>query len=93
MKRFLKITSLVLGLGILFFLLFAWVKSEPLPEGNKGPEADALAQKMLATINMERYKNTRFLEWTFRSGANHFFWDKVLGICKVKWDGYEVALI
>jgi len=92
MKKFLKITGLVLGIGILFLLVFGWIKSEPLPNGKSGIEADALANKMLAALNIEAYKNTRFLEWSFRNEANRFIWDKELGICSVKWEDYEVSL-
>lgn len=92
MKKFLKITGLVLGIGILFLLVFGWIKSEPLPNGKSGIEADALANKMLAALNIEAYKNTRFLEWSFRNEANRFIWDKELRICSVKWEDYEVSL-
>lgn len=92
MKKFLKITGLVIGIGILVLLVFGWIKSEPLPTGRSGAQADALATKMLTALNIEAYKNTRFLEWSFRNEANHFIWDKEMGVCTVKWDDYEVAL-
>ncbi|MDT0539817.1 hypothetical protein [Croceitalea sp. P059] len=92
MKKFLKVTGIIIGLGLLLLILFGWIKSESLPEGSKSQEADLLANKMLTALNIEAYKNTRFLEWTFRNGANQFVWDKELGICVVKWDTYEVRL-
>lgn len=92
MKKLLKITGLVLGIGILFLFVFAWIKSEPLPQGKVGLEAEELAQKMLTALNTTAYQNSRFLEWTFRNGSNQFVWDKELGMCVVKWDDYEVTL-
>lgn len=92
MKKFLKITGLVLGLGILALFIYGWIKSEPLPEGVQGPKADTLAKKMLSALNENAYLNTRYLEWTFRGGANQFVWDKELGRVTVGWDENRVEL-
>jgi len=91
MKRVLKIVGIILGTLVLGLLLFIWIKSEPLPDGKQGSEADALAHKMLKALNMEAYQNTRFLEWTFRE-STHYKWDKKRGVCTLKWDANEVHL-
>ncbi|PWL38802.1 hypothetical protein DKG77_11195 [Flagellimonas aquimarina] len=88
MKRILKIV----GILILGALLFAWYAHEPLPEGNVGAKADALAHKMLKALNYQEYKKTRFLEWSYRNGANQYKWDKQKGTVKIKWDDYLVLL-
>ncbi len=92
MKKILKITGLILLTIIVVLAVFAWIKSEPLPAGKSGVEADILAKKMLTALNYETYKNTRFLEWQFRANANQYKWDRQLGICMVKWKDYEVSL-
>ncbi|MBS9463408.1 hypothetical protein KIM67_13405 [Flagellimonas sp. 389] len=88
MKRVLKIV-VILILGLVIFL---WIKHEPLPEGSEPQQADKLATKMLNALNYEKYKDTRFLEWSFQNGANRYKWDKENGTVEVNWDDYNVKL-
>ncbi len=81
---------LVLGV-LLLFLLLAWILHKPKPEGMAGPEAEALAQKMLNAINFEAWENTRFVSWTF-VGTNHHLWDRERHWVEVKWEDYRVLL-
>lgn len=76
---------------IAFGILYA-IYNEPLPEGRSGPEADALAQKMLTSLNYEQYQNTRFIEWSFRNGSHLYKWDRQLRKAEVQWDAYRVEL-
>ncbi|WP_350288548.1 hypothetical protein [uncultured Croceitalea sp.] len=91
-KRILKITGVLIGLIILGLFVYGWIISKPLPEGKSGIEADALAQKMLKTINYEGYKQTRFLEWSFRNNTHHYKWDKESSVVEVKWSDNRVLL-
>ncbi len=91
MKRIFKIIGailllVVLGLGVLYC-----TSNESLPKGEEGIEADALASKMLNALNYEAYKNTRFLEWSFR-GKHFYKWDKRENIVEVSWDNNKVIL-
>lgn len=85
------------GLGILItFLLIGFVivyllYNKPLPEGKQGPEAEALAQKMLQAVNQEAWDSTRFVQWTF-VGMHDFLWDKERHLVEVRWDDYRVLL-
>lgn len=92
LKILLKILGVLLLLGLITFGTSYAIYNKPLPEGKTGPEADALAQKMLKAINHEAYQNTRFLEWSFVGGAHEYKWDKARGRVKVKWDNYTVDL-
>ncbi|MEO1012431.1 MAG: hypothetical protein AAFX53_14080, partial [Bacteroidota bacterium] len=92
MKKLLKIGGVLLGLLLLGLLVFLWARHEPLPEGKTGPEADALAQKMLKALNFEAYRQTRYLEWSYRNGKNQYLWDKDLGHVTVRWDDIRVDL-
>lgn len=92
MKRILKILGIGLGALLLLGVLYGVAVNESLPEGTSGPDADALANKMLTAMNHEAYKNTRFLEWSYRSGKNRYKWDKTMGKCTVSWGDYEVLL-
>ena len=68
------------------------IYNEPLPVGKQGPEAEALAHKMLNALNFEAYKETRYLEWSFKKGKHRYNWDKNLGRVWVQWDGYKIHL-
>ncbi len=92
MKKFFKISSGILALGILAIIILLWVKHEPLPKGQGGPEAEALAQQMLSTLNYQAFEKTRYLEWSYRNGANQFLWDKKMGKVEVQWDDYTANL-
>ncbi|QLG47002.1 hypothetical protein [Costertonia aggregata] len=92
MKKLFKITGVVLGLLSIGLLIFGWFSNEPLPEGKSGPEADALARTMLKAMNYDKYKNTRFLEWSYQGGTHQYKWDKAMGKVEVKWSDYTVDL-
>ncbi len=96
MKRVAKKIVKVI-LGLLLFLLVTFgvlyaLYNKNLPHGKPGPEADALAQKMLHAINDEQYQKTRLLEWTFNGGKHHYKWDKENGKVQVRWGDYKVDL-
>ena len=91
MKKFFKI------LGSIFFVLiatgaiFCLFKNEPLPKGEQGKEADALATKMLNALNYEAYENTEKIEWNFRN--DHFYkWNKQENVVAISWANYKVIL-
>ncbi|MEL4308363.1 hypothetical protein [Joostella sp. CR20] len=80
---------------LLFFIVIGaviyFVYNEPLPQGKEGPQAEALADKMLKAINYTNYTKTRYLEWTF-AGKHSYVWDKEKKLADVKWDKYLVKL-
>ncbi|MBL7473492.1 hypothetical protein [Robertkochia sediminum] len=84
---------------ILVFLLFVlllggvayFVYNEPLPQGEKGPAAEALANKMLKAVNAVNYNKTRFMEWDF-NGIHRYKWDRQKQIAEVFWDENRVVL-
>lgn len=92
LKKLFKIVGVLFLLALIGFLALYLIYNEPLPEGQTGPQADALAEKMLTAINHDVYKQTRFLEWSFAGGAHHYKWDKENGKVEVKWDDYTVDL-
>ena len=92
-KKFIKILLVLLILIVVAAIAIYSIYNEPLPTGKSGPQADALAQKMLKSVNAEAFKNTRYLEWTFRNGKHTYKWDKALGKVKVSWDDITVNLM
>lgn len=92
MKKFFKIIGFLLLIAILGLVVLYAIYNEPLPSGQEGPEADALAQSMLKRLNDEAYKNTRFIEWSFAKASHHYKWDKENGKVRVKWKDNTVNL-
>ena len=82
---FLTLPSLLL-VGIVYFKY-----NNNLPSGIQGEQADALAYKMLDALDYEAYKNTNYLEWTFKK-RHHFEWKKDKNICTVYWKEFKVEL-
>ena len=54
-------------------------------------KANILAYRILKAIKHEKYKKTRFIEWSF-GGKRHFKWDKEKHIVAVSWDTIRVNL-
>ncbi|CAL2095356.1 hypothetical protein [Tenacibaculum sp. 190524A02b] len=91
MKKLIKILLSIIVIVFLLLAIFIYTKNEKLPIGTQGQEADILANKMLTALNFEAYKNTRYLEWSFRN--KHFYkWDKVQNIVTITWDNYKVLI-
>lgn len=92
LKNILKIAIALIGLlGIALFVLYL-IYNKPLPEGKTGPEADALAHKMLQAVNYSAYGDTRFLEWSFAGGKHQYLWDRKNNKVQVAWRDYKVDL-
>lgn len=93
-----KIIKIISGIVIFFTLPslllfgFAYFKyNEDLPTGIQGEQADALAHKMLDALDYHTYKNTNYIEWTFKR-RHHFEWKKNENMCDVFWKDYKVRL-
>ncbi|ARV06216.1 hypothetical protein BTO04_05645 [Polaribacter sp. SA4-10] len=91
MKKLFKFIGIVLLLLIVSAGIYYFTNNEPLPEGKKGKEADALAIKMFNAINNDAFENTEILEWSFR-GAHFYKWYKQENIVDISWDNNKVIL-
>ncbi len=77
---------------LIFLALSAYLSfNEKKPEGQSGPEAEALALKMLKAIDKPGWDSTQIVQWTFK-GVHTYLWDKKRHLTKVTWDDYEVLL-
>ncbi|GAA3603985.1 hypothetical protein Q4Q39_09665 [Flavivirga amylovorans] len=94
-KKIVKIiTGVIIFLtlpSLLFFGFLFFKFNEDLPNGVQGEEADALAYKMLEALDYDAFKNTNYIEWTFKK-RHHYEWDKAKNICKVYWKEFKVNL-
>ncbi|MFD2552209.1 hypothetical protein ACFSQP_10315 [Bizionia sediminis] len=93
-----KIVKISLGIvvfltlpSLLFFGFVYFKYNEELPTGIAGPQADSLAHNMLEALNYEAYKNTNYIEWSFKN-RRHYQWQKNKHTCTVRWKDYKVQL-
>lgn len=92
LRILLKITLIFIALSVVVFGILYAVYNEPLPSGQTGQEAEALAQKMLTAINNKAFVSTRYLEWSFAGGAHQYQWDKEKNEVRIEWDDYQALL-
>lgn len=67
------------------------VLDKKLPEGKQGPEAEALADKMLAALNKPAWDSLGALHWDYSRGHS-FTWDKRRNLVEVVWAKKRVLL-
>jgi len=75
----------IVGIGLYI------ANNENLPEGKVGPEADAMAQNLLKTLDKPAWDSLGYISWTF-SGRNHYAWDKQNNIAQIKSGASTVVL-
>ncbi len=91
MKKFFKIVGVIIILLVLVIGVIYYSYNESLPEGESGPKAEELAQKMSAALHKDAYDTTEVFEWSFRD-VNHYKWFKQKGIVEVNLNGNSVVL-
>jgi len=64
--------------------------SEPKPEGIAGPQAEALAHKMLKTVNKEAFDTLPYLQWEFFRPGQKYLWDKRNNKAIIEFADYKV---
>ncbi|WP_456459038.1 hypothetical protein [Reichenbachiella sp.] len=79
----------LLAIFLTCFLLFEYM-DESLPEGKLGDEADALAQKMLTSINDKAWQNTGAVSWGYDDRT--YIWDRKRHLTEVNYEGHQVLL-
>lgn len=80
------IIVVLIGFGICYYLY-----NEPLPQGESGPEADALAFRMLDALDSEKFNNSKIVAWSFR-GDHTYSWDREKELVTVAWNSNVVHL-
>ncbi len=75
------------GLGLVLY----YTLSEPLPHGQTGAEADALAHALQQAVDVEAWKRTLAVRFQFGS-SRRYLWDRERGFARVEWDDERVLL-
>lgn len=85
-----RLLLLVLAV-IVATLLLPVLLAKPLPSGVPGPEADALAQRLMVASRFEDWQKTGAVAFTFR-GKNKHLWDRERGFARVEFGKTTVLL-
>jgi hypothetical protein len=92
MKKWIKRIGMVVLVSVVLLGGTYLALNQPLPEGKTGPEAEALADKMLNNLGYENFQDSSYvLEWHFRGGFNYQYnlqKEQVL----ISWDKNQVDL-
>lgn len=91
LKKLFKLIGIVILLSVIGYGVLYYLYNEPVPTGESGPEADALAYRMFDALNYKNFNNTKVLEWSFR-GDHTYKWDKEKQIVEVSYDDIVVNL-
>lgn len=91
LKKVLKFFGWTLGVLVLLAAVGYFALDKKMPEGKAGPEAEALADKMLAAINKPAWDSLGALHWNYSRG-HEFTWDKRRNLVEVKWKENRVLL-
>jgi len=87
LKRIFFFILIILVIGVVAF----FIANESRPTGTNGKAADVLATKMQQATNLEAWKNTGAIRFTFSGlgSSRTTLWDKKRHYAWVKWKEYE----
>lgn len=89
MKRWLFRILFFFGGLILVGIATGIILHETRPVMAPGPEADALARKIQAAVDLPAWQAIEAVSWDF-AGRQQHLWDKKRGLIRVRWDDVEV---
>jgi len=84
----LLIGAIVVIAGI---ILFGVIINKKRPYGLPGPDADAMARRMLEQVNAEAWERTGAVTWSFKGKRDHL-WDRARGFERFRSGSREVLL-
>ncbi len=84
-------------LGLLLLLLILLGVGCSMALSKKMPmaideNADALANKMLSSLNKDAWDTLAYLQWEFFRGEHKYLWDKQANIANIQWKDNEVIM-
>ncbi len=82
--RAFKILAAILVLGLLGLVVLGYALNDPRPDGQPGPEADALARSMESAVNKEAWDRTGAVRWSFFE-RHHYVWDRERDLVELRW--------
>jgi len=91
LKKALKWSGVGLLLLVVAGLVTFVVVDEPRPSGREGAAADALAARLEEAVDVEAWRRTGAVRWTFAGRRSHL-WDRERGFVRVSWGDVSVLL-
>lgn len=91
MKKVLRILAYFIGFLLLAFFITWLVLNEKEPTGTSGPEAEQMAERMVAAVDKTAWDSTQWVQWNF-AGVHNYLWDKKRNFVRVSWGKNEVLL-
>jgi len=82
--RAFKILAAILILGLVALVAAGYSANDPRPEGQPGPEADALARSMEAAVHKGAWDKTGAVRWSFFD-QHHYVWDRDRDLVELQW--------
>ena len=76
--------------GVVAVVLFSALRP-PVPAGEAGPAAEALARQLVAAVDGDAWERTGAVRWTF-AGRHHHLWDRQRHWARVRWDDVEAQV-
>lgn len=77
----------VVGALVLGLVIVGVVAHDPRPTGQSGPEADALARDIMASVKTDAWAATGAVAWGF-GGRQQHLWDRDRMLARVTWDDH-----
>ena len=78
LRKIFKITLIAFASLGLLVLIVMWALDKPIPPATPGPPAEALAQKMAASIHLKAWDSLHYLTWESGFDGSQIVWDKQL---------------
>ena len=89
MKLTLKLAGGLLAFLIVTALAVYLFAHEPRPVGTPGPDAEALADRMLAAVDAAAWDTTAYVAWDF-DARQRYRWRRDVDSVEVRWGDYVV---
>jgi hypothetical protein len=88
-KILLTVLGILLGGALIILLTIRLVVNQPLPTGESGPAAEALADRIEAATNQSAWRNTAAVAFRFDRRGNEHFYDRRRQFVEVRLPGEE----
>lgn len=92
LRKTVKIFAWTVGIFLVLGTVGYFALDKKLPEGVEGPEAEALADKLLAAVNKAAWDSLPFFQFTYFKGGHHILWDKRRNLVEVKWGNHRALV-
>lgn len=91
-KKIFKWIAIAIAALLAIAVIGIWAMDKEVPAGEEGPEAEALAEKMMTAVNCAAWDSIGAVSWSF-AGMNQHLWDKDRHFAQVEWGNGMRALV